>query len=99
MKSLTKPQISILLDNSFSADLQVIVNHISKKLNCRKEKWRKILKCLFLVEHVLKTGSLNFYDSMRSLSYQFKNLNTFSYIDENRADKGETSKFIYKLIL
>ena len=47
------------------------------------------------MEHILKTGSMNFYDQMKSLSYQFRNLNTFSYIDENRVDKGETSKIFY----
>lgn len=76
----------------FSNDLEVITNHISKKLQCRKEKWRKILKTLFLIEHVLKTGSNNFVDSMRGMTYQLRNLNSFSYIDENRNDKGETSK-------
>ena len=29
-------------------------------------------------------------------SYKIKNLENFTYIDENRADKGETSKKIYK---
>ncbi|MCQ2819256.1 MAG: hypothetical protein MJ252_18490 [archaeon] len=69
--------------------------HIQKKLNCSKEKWRKILKCLFLIEHLLRTGSNSFVDSMRQMTYQLKNLNTFSYIDETRADKGETSKIKY----
>lgn len=73
-------------------DLNVIVAHVAKKLNCRGEKWRKILKCLFLVEHLLKTGSNDFYDAMRGMQYLFKNLYTFSYIDENNADKGEESK-------
>jgi hypothetical protein len=66
---------------------------------CKKEKWRKILKDLFLIEHILKTGSLHFADAMRDEQYKIKNLNNFSYIDENRADKGETSKkfFIYNI--
>ena len=72
-------------------DLNVIVAHVAKKLNCRGEKWRKILKCLFLVQHLLKTGSNDFYDAMRGMQYLFKNLYTFSYIDENNADKGEES--------
>ena len=63
-----------------------------KKLLCRKEKWRKILKDLFLIEHILKTGSMRFVDSMRNETSKIRNLNNFSYIDENRADKGETSK-------
>ena len=80
-------------------DLSVIVAHVSKKLNCRGGKGRKILKCLFLVEHLLKTGSNEFYDAMRGIQYQFKNLYSFSYIDENNADKGEESKFIFYIDL
>lgn len=80
-------------------ELNMITQHISKKLNCGGEKWRKILKCLFLVEHLLKTGSYDFYDSMKGIQYQFKNLYTFSYIDENRADKGEESKLLLFIIL
>lgn len=68
------------------------MDHIGKKLNCRKEKWRKILKTLFLIEHLLKTGPPSFVDNIRSENYKLKNLNNFTYIDENRADKGETSK-------
>lgn len=80
-------------------DLNVIVAHVAKKLNCRGEKWRKILKCLFLVEHLLKTGSNDFYDAMRGMQYLFKNLYTFSYIDENNADKGEESKIINFILI
>jgi hypothetical protein len=77
---------------NFSSDFQVIVNHCFRKLECKKEKWRKILKTLFLIEHILKTGSSNFADSMKSEMYKIKNLKSFSYIDTNRSDKGETSK-------
>ena len=70
----------------------MIVNHCIKKLESKKEKWRKILKTLFLIEHILKTGSPNFVDSMRSEMYKLKNLNSFSFMDTNKTDKGETSK-------
>ena len=33
---------------------------------------------------------------MREESSKIKNLKNFSYIDENKVDKGETSKKIYK---
>lgn len=39
----------------------------------------------------MKVGSPNFYDAMKSEIYKFKNLNSFSFIDTNRSDKGETS--------
>ena len=48
-------------------------------------------KTLFLIEHILKVGSTNFVETMRSELYKIKNLNSFSYIDTNRSDKGETS--------
>lgn len=67
--------------------------HVLKRLECKKEKWRKILKTLFLIEHILKTGSPNFVDSMKSDMYKLKNLSSFSFIDSNRSDKGETSNF------
>ena len=35
---------------------------------------------------------MRFADSMRNETSKIRNLNNFSYIDENRADKGETSK-------
>ena len=37
---------------------------------------------------------MRFVDAMRNESYKVKNLANFTYIDENRADKGETSKKI-----
>ena len=68
--------------------------HILKRLESKKEKWRKVLKTLFLIEHILKTGSPNFVDSMKSEIYKIKNLSSFSFIDSNRSDKGETSTII-----
>ena len=80
----------------FSNDYEVILAHCIKKLLCKKEKWRKILKDLFLIEHILKTGNPRFANSMRDESSKLQNLKNFSYIDENKVDKGETSKKIYK---
>lgn len=76
-----------------SEDFQVILFHCCKKLSCRPEKWRKILKDLFLIEHILRTGSLRFVDAMKDEEYKLRNLFNFSYIESNRADKGETSKY------
>jgi hypothetical protein len=85
-------KINILKNIYSSADYQVIVAHVINKLECKKEKWRKILKTLFLIEHLLRTGSPNIVDSMKGELYKIKNLNSFSFIDTNRSDKGETSK-------
>jgi len=79
-------------------DLQEIVEHCAKRLRSRREKWLRILKTLFLIEHILKTGNIRFIDSIKGEEYRLKSLQTFSYIDENRADKGESSK-IYNIII
>lgn len=73
-------------------DFPIIYQHCSKKLDCRPEKWRKILKALFLIEHILRTGSTAFFEAIKDDKYKLKNLHNFSYIAENGTDKGETSK-------
>ena len=55
-------------------------------------KWRKILKDLFLIEHILRTGNPRFADDLKDSEYKLKNLFNFSFYDESRSDKGETSK-------
>ena len=72
-------------------DYFVIYNHCMKKLSCRPNKWRKILKCLFLIEHILRTGNLKFAENLKEDIYKIKNLFEFSYL-EGQSDKGETSK-------
>jgi hypothetical protein len=67
------------------------MNHISKKLQAPAFKWRKVLKTLFLIEHLLKVGAPKCYDSLKGEVYQLRNLQNFSFIDHNKADKGETS--------
>jgi hypothetical protein len=64
-----------------------------KKLSCRPEKWRKILKCLFLIEHILRTGNLKFAEHLKEDEYKIKNLFNFSFM-EGQHDKGETSNSI-----
>ena len=60
-----------------------------------KELYKKpILKDLFLIEHILRTGNPRFADDLRDEEYKLKNLFNFSYYDESRSDKGETSKFL-----
>ena len=71
-------------------DYYIIYNHCMKKLSCRPEKWRKILKCLFLIEHILRTGNLKFAEHLKDDEYKIKSLFDFSFI-EGKSDKGETS--------
>ena len=78
-------------------DYYVIYNHCMKKLSCRPEKWLKILKSLFLIEHILRTGNLKFAEHLKEDEYKIKSLFNFSYI-EGRSDKGETSNYIYHII-
>ena len=71
-------------------DYYIIYNHCMKKLSCRPEKWLKILKTLFLIEHILRTGNLKFAEHLKEDEYKIKRLFDFSYY-EGKADKGETS--------
>ena len=71
-------------------DYYIIYNHCIKKLSCRPEKWLKILKTLFLIEHILRTGNLKFSKHIKKDDYKIKRLFDFSYL-EGKADKGETS--------
>ena len=76
----------------YRSDYNIILAHCLKKLSCRPEKWRKILKDLFLIEHILRTGNPRFADDLKDEKYKLKNLFNFSYYDDSRSDKGETSK-------
>ena len=82
-------------------DFYVIYNYCMEKLTCPPEKWLRILKTLFLIEHILRTGNLRFAERLKDNSYKIKNLFEFSYID-GKVDKGETirekSRFILSLI-
>ena len=71
-------------------DYYIIYNHCIKKLSIRASKWLKILKTLFLIEHILRTGNLKFAEHLKDEEYKLKNLFNFSFY-EGKADKGETS--------
>ena len=68
-------EISNKTDNR--ADYNTIMAHCLKKLSCRPEKWRKILKALFLIEHILRTGNPRFADDLKDEEYKLKNLFNF----------------------
>ena len=80
----------ISMKTQYRADYNTILVHCIKKLGCRPEKWRKILKDLFLIEHILRTGNLKLAEHLREDEYKLKNLFNFSFYEE-KADKGETS--------
>ena len=82
--------IVLLLSNFISLR---ILSYCLKKLNSRPEKRRKILETLFLIEHILRTGNSRFSDDLKDEHYKIKNLFNFSFYDESRSDKGETSNY------
>jgi len=45
-----------------------------------------------VVEHLLRVLGNRFVDSINSYTYLLKNLKNFSYTDENRHEKGGSSK-------
>ena len=49
---------------------------------------------MFLVEHLLKSGSNTCYDYLQNEISQLRYLQGFSFIDEKRADKGESSNLL-----
>ena len=63
-----------------------------QEIGLQTRKMEKILKDLFLIEHFLRRGNPRFADDMKDEMYKLKNLFNFSYYDESRSDKGETSK-------
>jgi len=67
------------------------MGHITKKLQAPTFKWRKVLKALFLIEHLLKCGAPKCYESLKGEVYQLRALKNFYFIDNNKADKGESS--------
>ena len=77
-----------------SEDFRIIYDYCLKNLNLNSDQWRRILKTLFLIEHILRTGNMRFATELKDDSYKIKNLFNFNYY-ENRADKGETSKYKY----
>ena len=80
-----------------SEDFDVIMKHCIQTICLNSDKWRRILKTLFLIEQILRTGNLRFANELKDESYRLKNLTSFCYYD-NKVDKGETSKKNYLII-
>jgi epsin len=81
-----------------SEDCKIIVKYCLKVLNLKPKFWRRILKSLNLIEHVVKTGSQNFVDQIKDERDSLREMYNFTYEDDDK-DRGEQSKYIYFLKL
>ena len=77
-----------------SEDCKIMVKYSIKILGLKPKFWKRILKALNLIEHVIKTGSQNFVDQIKDERDRLRELYNFSYEDEDK-DRGEQSKSIH----
>lgn len=80
-----------------SEDCKIIVKYCIKLLGLKPKFWKRILKSLNLIEHVIKTGSQNFVDQIKDERDRLRDLYNFSY-EEDDKDKGDKSKYIFIII-
>lgn len=69
------------------------IKHIVKKLQTPKEKWRKILKTLNLIDVLCHSGARRIYLELQSHTYMIKGFTTMIH-KENSVDVGKESMFI-----
>ena len=81
-----------------SDECKIILKFCTKLLSLKPKFWKRILKDLNLIEHLVKTGSQNFVEGIKDERDKLRDLNDFSYEEEGK-DKGEKSKYIYKFKL
>ena len=81
-----------------SEECKIILKFCTKLLSLKPKFWKRILKDLNLIEHLVKTGSQNFVEGIKDERDKLRDLNDFSYEEEGK-DKGEKSKYIYKFKL
>ena len=90
--------ISLLNEISSRTDdsecCKIIVNYCMKILSLKPKFWKRIIKDLNLIEHIVKTGSQNFVDEIKDKRDKLRDLNSFTY-EEDDKDRGEASKFIF----
>lgn len=93
--------ISLLNEISSRSDeveeCKIISKYCIKILGLKPKMWKRILRSLALIEHVLKTGSQNFVDQIKDERDKLKDLFEFKYEEEDK-DRGEPSKLIYFII-
>ena len=80
-----------------SEECKIIVKYCIKILGLKPKFWKRILKALNLIEHVVKTGSQNFVDQIKDERDRLRDLYNFSY-EEDDKEKGDKSKYIYFII-
>ncbi len=91
-------EISSRADNS--EECKFIVKSLLKLLGLKPKLWKRILRALALIEHIIKTGSQDFVDRIKDERDRLRDLYEFTYDDEGK-DRGEASKYknIFILIL
>ncbi len=83
-------EISSRADNP--EDCKLIVRTCIKLLSLKPKMWKRILRSLALIEHIIKTGSEAFVDSIKDERASIRELDEFSYDDDGK-DRGEGSKY------
>ena len=83
-------EISSRADNS--EDCKLIVRTCIKLLSLKPKMWKRILRSLALIEHIIKTGSQDFVDRIKEERDSLRELYEFTYDDDGR-DRGEGSKY------
>ena len=68
-----------------------------KLLTLKPKFWKKILRTLQLIEHVVKTGSQNFVEQIKDERDKITDLHNFTYEDDDK-DRGEQSKPLFIII-
>ena len=76
-----------------SEDCKLMVRLCLKVLGLKPKFWKRILKALNLIEHIIKTGSQNFVEQIKDERDRLRELYNFSYEDDDK-DRGEPSKYI-----
>ena len=75
-----------------SDECKIILKFCTKMLTLKPKFWKRILKDLNLIEHLVKTGSQNFVEGIKDERDRLRDLYNFSY-EEDDKDKGEKSKY------
>ncbi len=83
-------EISSRADNP--EDCKFIVKNCIKLLSLKPKMWKRILRSLALIEHIIKTGSQDFVDRIKEERDSLRELYEFSYDDDGK-DRGEGSKY------
>jgi len=88
--------ISLLNEISSRTDdveeCKIVSKQCIKLLTLKPKMWKRILRSLALIEHIIKTGSQDFVDRIKDERDSLRELYEFTYDDDGR-DRGEGSKY------